>query len=332
MSFDDRFGLPVVSDWTLLFQRLQREEREWGRRLAHLESQIRDFEDRDRPEYERWVRREFGPQLSVLEELQEQIRQRHLLAQRVQRLIEEGYLPREALFVARHGETPHSEQDKGTASSRSTQSDSKEERDARKRAKLQAKREARRAEKKSQRRVHSQKKSTGDSSHFERPPIPDFSRKNLVQMYRQLARKLHPDSTQVISSLNTSRLWLEVQSAYEEGRLDRLISIAEWIQSESGEFFLEESSSAHDLEAKKIRIRDLERSHQKLNRQISELQQHPAWRFTGARVERGISLGNLRKKVAREVEIQCDHLQARLDSYHDFFNSIGPERKPKRIV
>jgi len=112
--------------------------------------------------------------------------------------------------------------------------------------------------------------------------------------------------------------------------VDRLISITEWIRNEAGEFVAEEASSAPDLEAKMRRVRDLEQSYQKLNRQLLERQQHPAWRFTASRVERGISLGALRKKVARELETQFERLQELLDSYQEFFRSIGPERAPSR--
>ena len=96
--------LPVLSDLQALLRRLASNEHAGVRELASLENRVRRFEDVERPAYERWRRLTFGPSLSSLQELYDQVHARRALAQRVMELAERRNLhPREALYVATHG-------------------------------------------------------------------------------------------------------------------------------------------------------------------------------------------------------------------------------------
>jgi hypothetical protein len=312
--------LPVKLDLEHVLKRLSEEHRELARLLARFEGRIRDFETRDLPAYENWIRLELGPAFTVLDEIAERIRERRILAHRVNHLVQnEGLNPREALFVALakpEGSPPEDPPEEEQAQESSKNGWDADEIEARRRAKLESKRARRKEEKRGKAR---EEKPAGTSVN------------RLVTLYRQLARKLHPDSplgSKDISSEESLSLWHEVQTAYDTANLDRLLSIAAWLGTKEGDFTENKrSDEILSLSEKVERIRAMKKSVTRLESTLSHLRTHVAWEFQN---KVGSEKKKLRKKAARELEDETARTQEVLDLLEDFIDSIGPPREPRK--
>jgi hypothetical protein len=328
--------LPVLSDVKALRLRLEREEQQLLRSLSEGEGMLRRFEELDRPAYETWLRLEFGPKLSWIEEILASIRVKQLLIQRIQGLTEDhGFHPREALHLAsadleavpaEADATPGAQTRADFKDSRPWDSD---EIEARRRAKLEAKREARRETKRQQKIEKNREKQTsarapGDSGILPNDGIP--SQRKRVNLYRRLARRLHPDSPGVTSTETTQRLWLEVQAAYDAGDDERLLAVAAWLGADSHDENGAPSELALTLSERMERLRMLTRSATRLAKELEKRSSHPAWAFT----DRQSELRPLRRNAAREIDGELARLQDTLSSLEDFIDSIGPPRAPSR--
>lgn len=64
---------PVLTDRQAALARLAREEKAVARELATFEERLRRFAHDEQPRYDAWVRLQFGPKFSVLEELLERV-------------------------------------------------------------------------------------------------------------------------------------------------------------------------------------------------------------------------------------------------------------------
>lgn len=312
-------------------ERLAREERLLARRLFELEGRVRQFEDSERPAFESWMRLELGPFFSTLEELHEQIRARRILALRVDELVRtRGLHPREALFVALTGEEKDAEAGRREGQPREHAWD-EDEIEARRQAKRESKRAARKEERAAKRKQVRQEEelaqersrgpiSLAGESETKRGPT------RLIALYRTLARKLHPDSSEFLKELPLERarsLWHEVQSAYDDRSVERLLAIAVWLG--------EEGRASADLPAlspseRKGRIRMLERSCRKIEERLGQLRSHPAWEFCTLGKS---ALRKLRQRLAREMQEELERTRDVLDQLEDFIDSIGPPCSPR---
>lgn len=321
--------LPIPTHLPDLLKRLAHQEQELARKLAELEDQVRAFEDQDRPAYESWLRLEFGPQLSVLEELYERIRVKRILVSRVEELIENQKLhPREALYVAMGLGTKPST---GKSKNEGGKQWDAEEIEARRRAKKEAKREKRKQDQK-QKRIEQERSRTNarddDASHpSPTPKKPDDRRKKLVSLYRALARKLHPDtadSTNTHDAQRNHKLWLEVQEAYDTSNYERLLAVATWLEAKA-ENAEESALPSLSIADRFERLRAMGVSRYKLQKNLAQLSKHPGWKFT----QPGAQRKKLRQKAARELEDEIAGVQEALDAYDEFIESIGTPRPPR---
>jgi hypothetical protein len=308
--------LPVLSDLQALLRRLASDERDRVRELAGLESRIRRFEDVERPAYERWRRLAFGPSLTVLQELYDAVHARRALAHRVMALVErEDLRPREALYVATHG-APTEAHRRGRVDPDAVE--------ARRRAKLERKR-ARRKEAMREDRAAPETSGriraagTGDTTASLR----------IVTLYRALARRLHPDSPTAIRSLDAARvrtLWCEVQSAYEDRSLERLLAISAWLETAGEPGTNDPAPPLMSLAERHERLRALARSCRALERRLAELERDPAWAFVDAPGKRR---RQLEKDVARDIDDELARVRAVAGDLDAFFASIGSPRPPR---
>lgn len=307
-----RVTLPVASDLPTLLMRLRAEERTRQAELAGLEAQLRQFEDVERPAYARWLRRELGPTLVVLEARQEELRARRATAQRVMALADlEGWHPREALYVVLH---PHDD-----APPRRDRMDP-DEVAARRRAKVERKR----ADRKAARRA----RQDPDVSVPGSVPSSDATRARRVAVYRDVARRLHPDSPTVVRFLDPSRvkaLWVEATVAYGAGDLDRLLSIATWL--DASEDVSASPIVPSSLSERYERLRALGRSTRAIERRIAALGADPAWEFSH---RSGRDLRRLRTDAAQMLDDEIDGIDAALREIAALFDEIGSPRPPRR--
>jgi hypothetical protein len=317
--------LPVHSDAQRLRERLATEERALVEDLAALEARVRRFVDVDRPAYESWRRLEFGPLLAIVQELSEEFRMRTMLADRLSMLVEEhGLHPREALHRLANP-APHPAGESLDA----------DEVEARRRAKLARKRaerkEARRAKRAADRSAEQGCDGAG-SSATARPA-------RVVDLYRALARRIHPDSPSALRNLEPGRLgalWADVQGAYEAGSLERLLAISAWVETLAdadacgvalGARAAAPGATGRSFSERFERLRALQRSRRALERQLSELRADPAWNFAEQRA-------STRRKLARQARAAIDDeivlLRHALQELDEFFAAIGPPRAPRR--
>ena len=300
---------PVLSDSASLHARLDAEERQIIEHLRSCERIVRNFEDRDVPAYQTWLRREFGPLLSAIEQMVAQVRAKQSLLQRVEQILEEGSLQsREALYEALHGGVPIED----------------EERLARKRAKLETKRELRREAKKNKRKT--ERDLTASSAGHSRSPG-----KKILNLYRHLARRLHPDATRAVGATAElhQRIWLEVQAAYESSDLHRLLSLASWLDSGSEEHAHSGARMpSHSFSERYEALRALKRSLAQTERKALELRERPEWDFL-ARSSTAVRYA-LKRDIRLELEENLAHAEETLAACEEAIRSIGPAR-PARI-
>jgi len=327
----DGARLPVPSDARRLAARLAVEERELVEQLAALEERVRRFSDVERPAYESWRRLAFGPLLASLQELSDELRLRHLLAHRVSDLIErDGLDPREALHhvlhpgesLARGGHDP-------------------DEVEARRRAKLERKRaqrkEAKRAQRQATRDAEPQRASEPASG-------ASAGSARVVDLYRALARRIHPDSPSALRSIAPARLgalWADVQGAYESRSLERLLALAAWVETLGGadgdaDAAMPPRSTGHaatrgggallSFSERYGRLRVLRRSCRALERDIERLRDDPAWEFVAARERPG---GARARRTREEIDAEIDRVRRTLDEVEEFFAAIGSPRAPR---
>jgi hypothetical protein len=297
--------LPIPVDLTVLIGRLRAEERDRRAQLADLEAQLRQFADVEQPAYARWLRLELGPTLTALDARRDELAARRATARRVMALVElGGWHPREALYVVLHPQPD--------APQRSDRMDA-DEVAARRRAKVERKRAARKAARRVQRPT----------------PAPDTGRvssrgASSVVVFRAIARRLHPDSPAAIRSLEPERvksLWLEAHAAHAANDLDRLLSIAAWLDQGDGEPIRPTS-----LSERYDRLRALARAARTLEERIADRVVDPAWAFSerSPRERR-----RLRAAAARALDDELARVEAALGEVADFLDEIGTPRKPR---
>jgi hypothetical protein len=325
--------LPVPSDARLLAERLAAEERELAERLATLESRVRRFADIERPAYASWRHVTFGPLLASLQELTDELRLRGILARRVSELVErDGLHPREALYMVEHPEAWPTRAPGGGFDP--------EEVEARRRAK----RERKRAERREAKRVRRAATPTGDDGSPATSMQDTARRARVVDLYRALARRIHPDSPVALRGLAPDRLgalWSDVQGAYESGSADRLLAIAAWVDALAA---AEERGQAPD-EARRAsagasrhhgamlsfaerydRLRALQRSVRALERELEALRDDPAWEFAA---QRRSAEGKLARRSRAALDEDIARVRRGLAELEEFFAAIGPPRAPR---
>ncbi|MBY0280302.1 hypothetical protein K2Z84_33640 [Candidatus Binatia bacterium] len=332
MSGESGSKLPVPSDARALSRRLAAEERQLVERLAALEERVRRFSDVERPAYASWRRLEFGPQLATLQELSDELRMRGILANRVQDLVErDGLHPREALYMVEHPEAwPSRAQDGGF---------DPDEVEARRRAKRDRKRAERREAKRAKRAAERSAETVGSSS--DAAPGTPRSTARVVDLYRALARRIHPDSPAALRTVTPDRLgalWTDVQDAYESGSLDRLLAIAAWVETlaAAGEDAAAQSRRTPHGDDRRAplrsfaeryeRLRALRRSMRALERDLLAMQDEPAWGFAE---ERRATARELVRRTRAAIDGDVERVRRDLAELGEWFRDIGPPRAPR---
>jgi len=313
--------LPVPVDLASVLARLAAEESSLRARLAALEARLRELEDVERPAYARWLRLRLGPALAALDARRDALRARQTMAWRVYELERDGWPAREALYLALHPDELPERRDRMDAG----------EVEARRRAKLERKRAERKEAKRARgaggepgaRRAGGDAGATRDG-HAGAPP----SRTRLVVVYRAVARRLHPDSPDVLRGHDPARvktLWHEAQTAYVARDADRLLGIAAWLDAQTGAGAppLLPSSPAE----RSSRIRGLARAVRALERRLAEQASDPAWAFTRRSAR---ERDRLLAAASRRLDDEEQRLDALLADVEAALDAIGSPRRPRQ--
>jgi len=329
--------LPVPSDAHALSARLAAEERELVERLAALEERVRRFADVERPAYESWRRLEFGPLLATLQEMSDQLRLRGILAHRLQDLVErDGLHPREALYMVENPDAWPTRAPGGGFDP--------DEVEARRRAK----RDRKRAERREAKRAKRSDRSSDDAAASGAAAAGGAARPaaRVVDLYRALARRIHPDSPSALRTVAPDRLgalWTDVQEAYESGSLERLLALAAWVDTlgaadlEAGSDGAPPPSRADaarpagraallSFTERYDRLRALRRSLRALERDLTALEGDPAWDFAARRRDDARRLAHATRDA---IDADVARVQDALAELEAFFRDVGPPRAPR---
>jgi hypothetical protein len=325
-------SLPVLVDARALVRRLAHEEQALQRALARLEERVRRFEDVEHPAYEAWLRLELGPLFADLAERAETWRARDLFVARIEELIDaHGMDPREALHVvtAAFAGAPRPD---GPRRREELEAERREEIAARRRAKIEARRRAKRARKREEREEARRARMAARSETA--APAADPARRRLIELYRALARRLHPDSPSAIGFRDPVRgraVWMEVQAAYGARSLERLLAISAWLEDGVGGEGEDPAPNSRpdsllSLAERHDRLRALGRSCRALERRLEALAREPAWEFPTAS---GGVRRTLRQAAARRLEAERAEMDDALALLDGFVASIGSPRPPR---
>lgn len=328
--------LPVPSDAHALSARLAAEERELVEKLAALEERVRGFADVERPAYESWRRLEFGPLLATLQELSDQLRLRGILAHRLQDLVErDGLHPREALYMVENPDAWPARAPGGGFDP--------DEVEARRRAKRDRKRAERREAKRAKR---AERSSDDAAASGDAAPGATRPEARVVDLYRALARRIHPDSPSALRTVAPDRLgalWTDVQDAYESGSLERLLALAAWVDTlgaSEGEEGRDgappplradavrpaERGALLSFTERYDRLRALRRSLRALERDLTALEGDPAWDFAARRRD---DARRLARATRDAIDADVARVRDALAELEAFFRDVGPPRAPR---
>ncbi|MEI8109209.1 MAG: hypothetical protein WCI46_15455, partial [Verrucomicrobiota bacterium] len=144
----------------------------------------------------------------------------------------------------------------------------------------------------------------------------------LKEIYRILARKLHPDTR---DTPETPSLWYEVQDAYHAQDLPRLEVLLTKSNLQTNP--LSELSTLAELKAL---LRDLRRSFNLVQSDLREAQRTPAWNFSHCS-----DLPALTKKICSQLDRTLLDHQDQLSEALYIISSWGPppkspQKKPRK--
>jgi hypothetical protein len=122
----------------------------------------------------------------------------------------------------------------------------------------------------------------------------------LKQLFRDLARVLHPDLNRKLSP-REENLWHEAKAAYQAGRIEALEAVAANLEGR-GETIVLKTGSLSQLRALRA---ELDLRLQEARQLLAELEKNPAWKFPlGKKNER--KMAKLEKLLRSEMERATD--------------------------
>lgn len=241
------------------------------RELEAAREAVERFETQDRPAYSRWYNRQFGALLTELRELQQKI---HSQGELIDEVESESFISECSLARAyervmwRRAHPEEAAAEAARAEAREKESDGPFGSDF----------EAFFSEFAEE----FERMFTGGGQPGEPPPFssaPPGARKapaRLKELYRALARQLHPDVQEQMTP-QKREWWHQVQEAYEQGDVERLQVILTLCEIE------EQGSTASTSVSLLMRItRELKSSLRALKGQLRRFRQDPAWNFSSA--------------------------------------------------
>lgn len=157
----------------------------------------------------------------------------------------------------------------------------------------------------------------GPSAHKPAPQRSDDAR--LKELYRQLVRRLHPD-TRTKGDADVSALWHEVQDAYNTGnveRLETLLGLTDFQANATGEH-----TSVSQMRAI---LTELRRSFNGLQRNLRIAKNSMAWNFSQLK-DRTI----LERRTSRELAVEVRNVEERLRGLEALIASWAASPKAKK--
>lgn len=132
----------------------------------------------------------------------------------------------------------------------------------------------------------------------------------LKKLYRELARKLHPDVSEQTDA--TRAMWVEVQNVYERGDIVRIEALYAQIMK-GGEAHVS-PSSIWDL---RLQLGQIRRSIRSLQRSLRVKRKDRAWGFSRSVGKKKRQF--LKREIAREFDMELREIREAAEEVEDFF-------------
>lgn len=256
----------VVSAWSVLVidskpirQKAQRDYQKATRDLDRAKAETERFHSHDKPLFTRWLHANFGALLTEMRELQAKLHETQDLVNEVQQeyfygghsSIGQAY--RAVLHRRSHPEEHQVSEEPGIDA----------EEDAEFAREFEA--AAREAAEEFWSRLNGKKASKGAT--------PSLEGRRIKELYRKLARRLHPDNGLDLSTRETE-LWHRTQAAYEAGQVEVLETIFNLLDVDQNGTRSASVSALLRLTA------DLKKTLRAIKRELTSFRRDIAWNFS----------------------------------------------------
>ena len=315
---------PLVIDSSRIRKKARQDYEKAKRALARGRQQLEAHQQQDQPAYDRWMNGQFGPLLTQLREINAVLHEKRRLWLEVRSVALMGGLSEAEAYeeVMRRRQTPE-------AKPASPEDDSPgEQRAADDGCGADAAGEpdpfADFAE-------FFEKEGRGFNQFFNGPdgcwdaagrPAPQKSfPRQVKELYRILARKLHPDAQHEMTA-QKREWWHQVQAAYAEGDVERLEVILTFCEIE------ERSSTAATSVSLLGRIAaQLKRALREVKRELFACRRSPAWNFTQRPDHR-----QLARDIEFEVRADLHAIQSQVNGLEAQFQDWASRSARRKTV
>jgi hypothetical protein len=158
------------------------------------------------------------------------------------------------------------------------------------------------------------------------PSTPAHDPQRLKELYRQLVRRLHPDSQREMTAQKTE-WWHQTQAAYEAGDAEQLEVILTLCEiGDTGTIAHTSASLLQRITA------GLKSSLREIKRQITQRQRDPAWNFS-SRTDHGVMADQMRRALTSdlmEMRQRWTETQAMIAEWKAAAERIKPSRRRQR--
>lgn len=147
----------------------------------------------------------------------------------------------------------------------------------------------------------------------------------IKQVYRSLARRLHPDMNPILSE-REKELWHDAQQAYSDGDLYALETIWSVLEShdKEGSFFNFEKITS--LSRLKSLLKDLQKKLRATQKLLRDAKKTPSWDFSNI-LANPVRLKQIRREVDREFREATTALKIELENYEKQIETWSQPRK-----
>lgn len=251
-----------------LRQKAQRDYQRVAKQIELAKADSERFHSEDKPLFSQWLSANFGAQLTGIRDLQAKLLEAQDLVNEVQ---QEFFYGRHASIASAYRMVLHRrahppEESKGPGADSENDPANEPEEDP---------------EEAEFRRVFEEaaeefwQRFQGGSRQHTRPRGRDSHEENqrLKELYRKLARRLHPDNGRAITPRETE-LWHQTQTAYEHGQVEALETILSMLEIDEKGTKIASISTLLQLTA------GLKKNLRSLKRELSALRRDVAWNFS----------------------------------------------------
>jgi DnaJ domain len=175
-------------------------------------------------------------------------------------------------------------------------------------------------------RGRSDRKSRSSPQNSRSAPDETKDEEKIKRLYRDLARKLHPDHNSSLSSKETE-LWYEVQAAYDSQDLSRLETLAALTEdgNQIGFFKIRSISSLRAI------LNDFQDRLFSTEKALREAKKNPAWDFLA--IQRNPDrLNQLKRSIDRDLRDDTESLGEEVEGLEEIIARWERSKKPRRTA